>query len=179
MPDDAFIFLGDALWLDFVNSARGRDPTPPDRLPDLAGFARWCEAQHLDPAGAPLGEVHTLRSELTALAEGLHAGHHPPTATVASLNLLLGRVSGRQQLTRVSGTWSLRFAPDRTPSALEAIARSTAATLACPDLVVRRCAGYTCSLFFTDDTMTGHRRWCDPAVCGRHVRVERRRGARR
>jgi predicted RNA-binding Zn ribbon-like protein len=59
---------------------------------------------------------------------------------------------------------------------LEAIAQSAAANLADPLLFVRRCAGETCSLFFTDDSPTQSRRWCTPSVCGREVRIERRRG---
>ena len=49
-------------------------------------------------------------------------------------------------------------------------------TLAEPLVYVRRCAGEGCSLFFTDDSPTQSRRWCNAAVCGREVRVERRRG---
>ena len=41
MSDPEFLLLGDAVWLDFVNSARGRDPFPPDLLPDIAAFGRW------------------------------------------------------------------------------------------------------------------------------------------
>ena len=33
MSQSEFTLLGDALWLDFVNTARGRDPIPPDLLP--------------------------------------------------------------------------------------------------------------------------------------------------
>jgi predicted RNA-binding Zn ribbon-like protein len=59
---------------------------------------------------------------------------------------------------------------------LEAIARSAAAGLADPLLFVRRCAGESCSLFFSDDSPNQSRRWCSATVCGREVRVERRRG---
>lgn len=179
MPDDGFVLLGDVLWLDFVNTARGQDPAPPDRLGDAAGFARWCRTQGLETGGATLDEAHAVRARLTDLAEALVAGGPPPGAAVAALNRLLSRGPGRQQLTRVSGAWCLRFAPEHPPSALEAIARSAAATLTSPNIAVRRCAADACSLFFADDTLTGHRRWCDPATCGRHARVERRRGARR
>ena len=98
---------------------------------------------------------------------------------IAVLNEQLGRTSGRQQLTRVGGEWRLRFAPIRALLPLEAIARSAAATLADGRTAVRRCAGESCSLLFTDDSATGSRRWCDPAECGRDARVERRRGLRR
>ena len=34
MAESEFTLLGDALWLDFVNTARGRTAPPPDLLPD-------------------------------------------------------------------------------------------------------------------------------------------------
>jgi predicted RNA-binding Zn ribbon-like protein len=177
----AFTLLGDALWLDFVNSDRGRSAYPPDLLTDPAAFARWCEVQHLDPARdeADFPRVLALRARLTGLAEAMHAGQQPPAGAIALLNELLARSAGVHQLTRVAGEWRLRFAPGRALGALEAIARSAAGTLAEPRTAVRRCAGESCSLFFTDDSPSASRRWCDPSVCGSHDRVERRRGLRR
>ena len=178
MALDEFTLLGDALWLDFVNSARGRTLSPPDRLPDFSAYARWCALHHLDLAGdrTSMDDVLTLRARLTGLAEALHEGRQPPTGTIAALNEQLARSMGSHQLTRVCGEWRLRFAPVRPLAALEAIARSAAATLAEAGTAVRRCAGETCSLFFTDESPTGSRRWCVAALCGRDARVERRRG---
>ena len=41
MDHPEFTLLGDAVWLDFVNTALGRVPNPPDLLPDATAFARW------------------------------------------------------------------------------------------------------------------------------------------
>jgi predicted RNA-binding Zn ribbon-like protein len=181
MSLEPFILLGDALWLDFVNTARGREAFPPDLLSDADAYARWCAVQHLDPAGDPVPwpKVIEARDRLTELAEALHDGRQPPVGAVAALNEQLARSAGSQQLTRVGGDWQLRFAPARPATALEAIARSAAQTLVDVATAVRRCAGEGCSLYFTDDSPTGSRRWCDPAACGLNGRVERRRGLRR
>jgi len=180
MATPEFTLLGDAVWLDFVNSARGRDPVPPDLLPDAEAFTRWSLAQELEPGTeVAFALVRGFRDQLTALAEALHAGLQPPRASIAVINTHLAPYSGSHQLTRVNGSWRIRFAPARPLRALEAIARSAAATLADRAAIVRRCAGETCSLFFTDGTSTGSRRWCDPAVCGANGRVERRRGLQR
>jgi predicted RNA-binding Zn ribbon-like protein len=177
MTGPEFTLLGDAVWLDFVNSARGRDPFPPDLLPDTHAYTRWSLLHQLEPgAGVTLDLVRAFRDHLTHLAESLAAGLHAPGGAVAAINGYLDQCHGRHQLTRVNGHWGLRFAPDRPLRALEAIARSAAATLADRGAVVRRCAGETCSLFFTDATPTQSRRWCDVAVCGLGARVERRRG---
>jgi predicted RNA-binding Zn ribbon-like protein len=176
MRPTEFTLLGDAVWLDFVNSALGRTPNPPDLLPDADAFGRWALAQRLlHPDRAPCYDaVRTLRHRLTALAEALHAGMQPPVGAIAAINDLLDGCAGTHRLVRVSGEWRLQFAPARPLSPLEAIARSAAATLADRTVVVRRCAGETCSLYFTDGTPTRSRRWCCPVACA-NPRVERRR----
>jgi predicted RNA-binding Zn ribbon-like protein len=178
MTEVEFTLLGDAIWLDFVNTARGRTTAPPDLLADDAALLRWTLAQRLHPDGEKpeLAEALRLRERLGALAEALHRGLQPPAGSIAAINEQLALDQGCHQLTRVSGAWRLRFSPERRPLVLQAIARSAAATLADPLLAVRQCAGPDCSLFFTDDSPTQSRRWCDQALCGRDVRIERRRG---
>ena len=173
-----FTLLGDALWLDFVNTGRGRTPSPPDLLPDEGAMVRWTLAQSLHSNGdSPLmREALRLRERLTLLAEALHGGLQPPAGSISAINEQLARGDGCHQLTRVGGEWQLRFAPSRRPGLLEAIAQSAASSLADPLRFVRRCAGDGCSLFFADDSPNQSRRWCDATVCGLEVRVERRRG---
>jgi predicted RNA-binding Zn ribbon-like protein len=178
MSQSEFTLLGDAIWLDFVNTARGRTPSPPDLLTDDTAVLRWAVAQtlHSDGDSPSLHDALRLRERLTALAEALHGGLQPPAGSIAAINEQLSRGEGCHQLTRTGGEWQLRFAPSRRPAVLEAIAQSAAASLADPLLFVRRCAGESCSLFFSDDSPNQSRRWCNAAVCGREVRVERRRG---
>jgi len=179
MSESEFTLLGDAVWLDFVNTARGQVPSPPDLLPDVAAVGRWARAQSLDWVDGnaiSLDEVLTFRERLTALAEALDSDLQPPAGSISAINDQLSRNRGSHQLTRISGEWQLRFAPAQQPTLLEAIAQSVAAALADPPLFVRRCVGESCSLFFTDNSPNQGRRWCNPAVCGRQVKVERRRG---
>jgi predicted RNA-binding Zn ribbon-like protein len=181
MVTPEFTLLGDAIWLDFVNSARGRVSSPPDLLPNPAAYQRWARIQHLEMESDPGAFARALqfRTWLTTLAETLDAGQQPPGGVIEAINQQLARSPGIHQLTRVSGEWRLRFAPSRPLTALDAIAQSAARTLADPLVTVRRCASQTCSVFFTDGSPTRSRRWCDPSICGRHTRVERRRGSLR
>jgi predicted RNA-binding Zn ribbon-like protein len=178
MLQTEFTLLGDAIWLDFVNTARGRTDSPPDLLADEPALLRWAATQslYLDGGAPSLADALRLRDWLSALAEALHGGLRAPAGSIAAINEQLARGDGCHQLTRIGGEWQLRFAPTRRPALLEAIAQSAAATLADPLLFVRRCAGESCSLFFTDDSPSQSRRWCSSTVCGREVRVERRRG---
>ncbi|HZB26914.1 MAG TPA: CGNR zinc finger domain-containing protein [Gemmatimonadales bacterium] len=173
-----FTLLGDAIWLDFVNTARGRTPSPPDLLPDEPAILRWAQAQslHLHGERPALLEVLQLRERLTLLAEALVTRVQPPAGAIDAINQYLARRQGCHQLTRTGGEWRLRFAPAARPAILQAIAQSAAATLTDPLLFVRRCAGETCSLFFIDNSPNQSRHWCSQSLCGREVRVERRRG---
>jgi predicted RNA-binding Zn ribbon-like protein len=178
MSDIDFTLLGDAIWLDFVNTARGRIDPAPDLLPDPEAMARWTLALrlHLDGDVPRLEDALRLRERLTDLAEALHQKVQPPASAIEAINEHLAQGQGCHQLTRVSGAWQLRFSPVQRPAVLQAIARSAAASLADPLLSVRRCAGAGCSLFFTDDSSNQSRLWCNAAICGRDIRVERRRG---
>jgi predicted RNA-binding Zn ribbon-like protein len=181
MPDPEFTLLGDACWLDFVNTVRGRTASPPDLLPDPAAYHRWTKAQKLlsDVDSVPFAEIIAFRAELTRLAQSLSRGRQPPASAAAAINRRLGGEPGHEQLIRTGGVWQLRFAADRPPKALDAIARSAAASLADRARAVRQCAAEPCSLFFLDASATQSRRWCSAAVCGGRGRIERRRGLAR
>jgi predicted RNA-binding Zn ribbon-like protein len=181
MPDPEFTLLGDACWLDFVNTTRGRSAAPPDLLPDPAAYHRWTKAQKLtsDVETIPFAEILAFRSELVRLAEALEAGRQPPASAIAAINNRLVQQPGRERLVRTAGAWQLAFAPDRPPASLDAIARSAAATLADRTRTIRQCAADPCSLLFLDASPTQSRRWCSAVVCGGRGRIERRRGLQR
>ena len=178
MADSEFLLLGDALWLDFVNTARGRGPVA-DRLPDAAAYHRWAKATRIgsDADVTPFQHVRRFRSRLIELADALHAGAAAPSAVVSSLNQLLERAHGREQLTREGGAWKLRFSAAAVPEGLVAIAHSVAATLSDGAVEVHECAAEECTLFFAVPKGALERRWCSLEPCGRETHVERRRGA--
>ena len=68
-----FTLLGDAVWLDFVNTRAG----PPAHPPDLPSRRRRARTLGSTPCSFPgrtadsFDEVRTLRTHLTALAEAL------------------------------------------------------------------------------------------------------------
>lgn len=180
MPDPEFILLGDAIWLDFVNTGRGRQAADPDRLPDQPAYHRWAKAEKLnsDADRVPFPDVLRVRGRLTQLAEALAAGRQPQASAVEQINELLAGVEGSYRMTRNSGRWQVQFTPGRPIDALEAIAESAARTMADPARHVRRCSAPECSLFYIDDSPDQTRAWCSSEPCGRLTRVERRRPSR-
>jgi predicted RNA-binding Zn ribbon-like protein len=178
MADPEFILLGDALWLDFINTTASQSGG--DALPDPAAYRRWCKAVRAAPPdeAEAYTEAMALRGQLVELARAIDQGRGAPSPAVAAINDLLQQAEGRQQLVRVGGGWQLHFAAGRPPLALEAVARSVAQTLADPRVQVRQCVGQNCRLFFSDDSPTQARRWCSGQRCGRTGRIERRRASR-
>ena len=178
MADPEFTFLGDAVWLDFVNTGNGSDAGPGDRLPDAAAFHRWIRARKLRDDHEPdLEAAHAFRACLRELAVALDGGRRPPTSAIAAINAVLRESTGREQLTRNGGEWELHFAADEPPGALAAVARSAAASLVDPLVRIRACPGLGCTLFFADASPAQSRRWCSPERCGQGMWVERRRSA--
>jgi predicted RNA-binding Zn ribbon-like protein len=179
MPDPEFLLLGDALWLEFVNTVATLSGSR-DALPDPAAYLRWTKSVRLEPPAntAAFQEALRLRTRLLTLARALDAGRTPPPAAIEAINARLLTLEGRRQLVRVGGAWRLHFAPSRSPSSLEAVALSAAETLANPLIVVRHCANPDCGLFFTDQSPGQGRRWCSRSRCGQRGRVERRRTTR-
>ena len=178
MADPEFILLGDALWLDFANTAPFL-PHRHDHLPDHAAYVRWNRALKLSAeSDVAIDRVRRMRDQLLEMAQCLDAGRTPSSALTQSINGVLGGLDGTEQLIRVGVAWRLRFQTMRPPTPVEAIAASAAATLANPLAHVRRCAGIDCGLYFTDLTPQQSRRWCSPGRCGHRGRVERRRVSR-
>jgi predicted RNA-binding Zn ribbon-like protein len=180
MGDPEFILLGDAVWLDFINTNRGRGRSS-DRLTDAAAYHRWAKASRLrsDADSVAYALVRRFRSRLLRLAEALDQGAPAPAAAISMVNQLLRGAEGRQQLIRESGSWRLLFGADDPPPALVAVALYAAGSLADPVTRVRQCAGAGCTLFFSDSSSAQQRRCCAPAECGSGAWVERRRGALR
>ena len=179
MADPEFLLLGDALWLEFVNTAH-TPPGPVDTLADPGAWLRWTKAVRVEPPTDRAGftEARAFRTKLLGLARALDEGRSPSPGTIEAINARLGALNGREQLVRIGGSWRLRFQPARPPAALQAIAQSAAATLANPLVVVRHCANPECGLLFADESPQQSRRWCSRNRCGDRGRIERRRGSR-
>jgi predicted RNA-binding Zn ribbon-like protein len=178
VSDPEFLLLGDALWLEFVNTQPG--PNRRDALPDPQAWLRWTKALRVEPPAnaAAWDDARQFRERLGRLAESLAARRNPAPAAVEAVNQRLAGLPGREQLVRVGGSWQVRYVPGRPPGALEAIARSAAETLAAPTAVVRLCANPACGLYLLDTSTGQGRRWCSPRRCGASGRPERRRRSR-
>lgn len=197
-----FAFVGDRLWLDFVNTddawRESRREGRVDALDDFETFVRWLElAAPLDaeraagirrraqqqPAGATavLADARRVRAALRALAErgADHRGAEVRATALGEINRILGRSAGMRRVElRPDGTFVRTFAPvgDAFASLLIPVVDSAADALILGELPrVRRCADPRCARVFHDATKNGRRRWCDMAVCGNRAKAARHR----
>jgi len=201
-------FVGERLWLDFVNTdgraagdareriARGAT----DALADFEGFLDWLQsAGALDrerapgmrrradqqPAGAAavLADARRVRSALRALAEHGAAVERVRLDAIGEINRVLGRSAGTRRVDlRPDGRVIRSFAPvgDAFAGLMIPIVDSAADSLVTGELDrVRRCVGAHCARVFHDGTKNGGRRWCDMATCGNRAKAARHRARHR
>ena len=191
-----FAFLGERLWLDFVNTDDARRGSRVDLLRDFDALVRWLEsAAVLDgergggirrravqqPAGATaaLADARRIRAALRSLAErGMHVVEVRLNA-VNEINRVLGRSAGTRRLeARGDGSFQRSFVPvgDAFAGLMIPVVESAADALVLGELArVRRCADARCPRVFFDGTKNGRRRWCDMATCGNRAKAARHR----
>lgn len=190
----AFAFIGERLWLDFVNTdggARGFDA-----LHDFDTMVAWLEAANVidlerslamrrraqqQPAGAAaaLVDARRVRAALRSLAERGTLGERVRIDGLAEINRVLGRSAGTRRVEqRPDGTFTRSFVPvgDAFAGLMIPIVESAADALILGELArVRRCADSRCVRVFFDNTRNGRRRWCDMATCGNRAKAARHR----
>jgi predicted RNA-binding Zn ribbon-like protein len=195
-----FVFVGEKLWLDFVNSddaTHSRGEARSDALDSFDRFVAWLSAARLldderatamirraqqQPTGssAALHEARRLRNVLRALAERGDAPQERATQTaIGEINRILGRSAGTRRVEpRSDGGFVRNFvtAGDVFAGLMIPIIESAADGLVSSELQrVRKCADPRCSRVFFDGSRNGKRRWCDMKTCGNRAKAARHR----
>lgn len=191
-----FSFVGERLWLDFVNTDGEQPRRPIDPLRDFEGFVTWLEAaQVLDgeraqgirrrareqPAGASatLADARRVRTALRALAERGAASEQVRLDALAEINRVLGRSAGTRRLERRDdGSFARSFVAvgDAFAGLMIPVVESAADAMILGELPrVRRCANPKCGRLYFDRTRNGHRRWCEMASCGNREKARKHR----
>ncbi len=192
----SFAFVGERLWLDFVNTDDVRRGARVDMLRDFDALVHWMEAACVfdaeratsirrravqQPAGASaaLADARRIRASLRALAERGAGTHEVRLDALAEINRVLGRSAGTRRVeVRSDGSFARSFVPvgDAFAGLMIPIVESAADALVLAELVrVRRCADPRCLRVFFDSTKNGRRRWCDMATCGNRAKAARHR----
>jgi predicted RNA-binding Zn ribbon-like protein len=185
---DGFLFIGNQVALDFVNTRPVQNGEPIELLPDFASLLRWFQAVGLlttdaatkieDEWGRTARAEKTievmrefrekLRKEILALEQGRPVAR----STIEELNRLLTEHPMRTRLIATrQGHASERWFQVREPEDLIApLAHSAVSLLVELDRQrIRKCA--ECVLHFHDTSKKGTRRWCSMQLCGNRHKV--------
>ena len=195
-----FTFIGERLWLDFVNTDDLRRGVRFDALREFETFVQWLEAANVvdgeraaglrrraqqQPSGAAaaLVDARRVRASLRALAERGNSTEKARIETLTEINRILGRSAGTRRLEpKGDGTFARSFVPvgDAFAGLMIPVVESAADALVIGELArIRRCADGRCPRVFYDGTKNGRRRWCDMATCGNRAKAARHRVRRR
>jgi predicted RNA-binding Zn ribbon-like protein len=193
---EPFIFIGERLWLDFVNTDDVRRGVRFDALREFETFVQWLEAANVvdteraaglrrraqqQPSGAAaaLVDARRVRASLRALAERGSTTERARNDTIAEINRILGRSAGTRRLEpNGDGSFTRSFVPvgDAFAGLMIPVVESAADALVIGELSrIRRCADGRCPRVFYDGTKNGRRRWCDMATCGNRAKAARHR----
>ena len=191
---NAFAFVGERLWLDFVNTDGGAHD--PDTVADFDELVSWLETavafdteralmmrrraiQQPSGATAALMDARRVRAALRTLAENGGTSPQVRLEVLTEINRVLGRSAGTRRLEmRLDGSFARSFVPvgDAFAGLMIPIVESAADALILGELArVRRCADPRCAHVFYDNTKNAARRWCDMSTCGNRAKAARHR----
>jgi predicted RNA-binding Zn ribbon-like protein len=185
---DGFLFVGNQLALDFLNTRPVQNGAPSELLPDFSALLRWFqaadllssrEASSLQRRWGGSASAQKVTEAMRQLRERLrkeilaweHGGlvQHP---MLDELNRLMAEHPMRTRLrtNRKSHSTELWFEPHEPEDLFGPLAHSAATLFATVDRKrVRKCA--QCVLHFQDTSKKGTRRWCSMQLCGNRLKV--------
>jgi predicted RNA-binding Zn ribbon-like protein len=185
---DGFLFLGNHLALDFLNTCPVMNGEAIELLPDSDALLRWFQAADLlssreaaslrkkwgasAPAQHAVEAMRELRERLRKEVLARELGGTVRGAILDELNQLMAK---HPMLTRLRGSGSdsrmeLWFDPHRPEDLFAPLAHSAAMLFGEADWNrVRKCV--QCVLHFYDTSKKGTRRWCSMQLCGNRVKV--------
>jgi predicted RNA-binding Zn ribbon-like protein len=183
-----FLFLGNELVLDFVNTRPVQDNKPMELLPDFGAVLRWFQAADLldseqvarlerqwegtTEAQKATEFMKDLRERWREEILAREGGRAIRSQTLDELNRVMGMHPMLTRLTKSRAAYStnLWFEVREPADLLAPLAHSAATLFATGDRKrVRKCAN--CVLHFHDTSKKGTRRWCSMQLCGNRFKV--------
>ena len=185
---DGFLFVGNELVLDFLNTRPLLEGKPVELLTDFATLLRWFEAADvLNPqqfsrlqrtwretakAQKTTESMRDLRENLRREIFAWERGEPLRPSTIANLNTMMAAHPMRTRLTTHQRAYSTDLWFElREPEGLFApLAHSAVKLFSEVDRKrVRKCD--QCVLHFHDTSKKGTRRWCSMQLCGNRLKV--------
>ena len=185
---DGFLFLGNQLALDFLNTRPVQNGELIELLPDFSALLRWFQAAGLlgsveavnrqrqwgesSRARRAVEAIQELRETLRKKIIAWERSSRVQRSTVDELNRLMAEhpMCTRLKLSGGGSSTELYFEPRQPEDLFSPLAHSAATLFAEVDRKrVRKCD--ECVLHFHDTSKKGTRRWCSMQLCGNRQKV--------
>lgn len=185
---DGFLFLGNELALDFLNTRPALNGGLTELIPDFGALLRWFQAAGLlssrqavdlqqqwgesNRARRVVEAVRKLREELRKEIRAWQRRGTVHRSTLDELNRLMADHPMRTRLkaTASAASTELYFELRQPEELLAPLALGAATLFANVDRKrVRKCD--QCVLYFHDTSKKGTRRWCSMQLCGNRRKV--------
>ncbi len=187
---DGFLFVGNHLALDFLNTKPILERTPTELLTNAAALEQWLVSSGTVTSqkqkvlmrawrGSRRGEAFVrklvaFRERLRAAVLRLEAGSLPGDAFLAEIDKLLKEHPQRTSLRREDSNVvrSVYFEPREPEDVWAPIVAAVAELLSeVEPSRIRKCESGSCVLHFYDTSKKGSRRWCSMNICGNRLKV--------
>ena len=185
---DGFLFVGNHLALDFLNTRPVQNGEPMELLSDFSALLRWSQAAGLlnprqmvnlqrqarESASArrTLDAMRQFRERLRKEILAWEGGADVHRAALDELNQLMAAYPMLSKLKATGNVSSMElwFEPRQPEDLFAPLAHSAATLFAEADRSrVRKCG--QCVLHFYDSSKKGTRRWCSMQLCGNRLKV--------
>jgi len=184
---EGFLFVGNHLLLDFINTRPVMTDEPVEMLPDGRALARWLGAAGLvnkresarlmrrwavPEFSAAIEELRQFREQVRQVVLKMEAGDSVTPADLRNVNRLLLAYPYVDQVvqTETRPERHSYFVPEIPVHAFAPLADAFADLLtATPVSRIRKCN--SCVLHFCDTSKKGTRVWCSMNLCGNRAKV--------
>ena len=185
---DGFLFVGNHLALDFLNTRPVQNGETMELLSDFSALLQWFRAagllnsREMGNLQRQSGESASARRTLDAMRQfrerlrkeilAWEGGADVHRATLDELNQLMAAYPMLSKLKAVGNVSSMElwFEPRQPEDLFAPLAHSAATLFAEADRSrVRKCG--QCVLHFYDTSKKGTRRWCSMQLCGNRLKV--------
>lgn len=185
-----FIFVGNHICLDFINTQIIHKGRIVDLLGDFSHLVEWlAETEVLDFAKAKetlrkwignperervLEQARELRAVLRVVIERIIEGKPIQKSAINEINKLLSNRIGYPQLIQARDGFKTKFyAESSEPIHLIVPIAEFASDLLCHGdfSLIKKCENPDCILYFYDISKNHARRWCSMNICGNRMKV--------
>lgn len=178
----SFLFLGNHLAVDFVNTEVMEGDERVDKLSCDRAVLSWARAAGLRVARGAMAaangedlalEVYAFRQAARRLLEAAIENTRPRPADLRMLNRRLQASGARPTVGFADGRFQRNAPVLRSVSCVLALVAEALAQVLAGDDAKRlgRCANHRCVLLFVDNSRAGARRWCAMEICGNRAKV--------